>query len=450
VPSDNRDKQVLTAEPDTARAAIPTPAGNVLVFESTANLTNQNPSGPTTTLTADVTPPGDGKAISIPVATSAGFLVGRSVEIVDSFFSESATIMAIPDSTHLLVSDGFGLIFSHSSGAGVEQRPPFEIYRYTTTNNSITCVSCGIVGGRSLTGSAGLGASGGGSYGPSGTGVPMSSDGSRIFFNSPDPLAPGVISAPPIPIGLFGGLTFAQNVYEWENGAVSALSDGHSTTGSSLGSTTPTGNDVFFTTEDQLVPQDADGYDDIYDARVGGGFPAPATPTPACGAADTCRSSVAPTVFFTTPASTTLVQSNPGPPTFRVNSISASQRKRFAKTGNLTITVHASEAGKISAVASARIKGATQILSNANHSFRGAHGGTAKLTLHLGKAARKALASKHKLVVEISVSYSQSGEVNVASLTLTQTAKKATRRNAKTQWKATTRRAIVRRGARER
>ena len=30
IPSDNRDKQILTAEPDTARAAIPTPTGNVL------------------------------------------------------------------------------------------------------------------------------------------------------------------------------------------------------------------------------------------------------------------------------------------------------------------------------------------------------------------------------------------------------------------------------------
>ena len=117
-----------------------------------------------------MTPPGDGKPISIPVASSAGFLVGGSVEIVDSFFSESATIMAIPDSTHLLVTDGFGLIFSHSSGAQVVQRPPFEIYRYVTASNSLTCVSCSTVGGAALTGSAGLGASGGGSYGPQGTG----------------------------------------------------------------------------------------------------------------------------------------------------------------------------------------------------------------------------------------------------------------------------------------
>jgi hypothetical protein len=457
ITGDNRDKQVLTNEPDTARAAIPTPTGNVMVFESTANLdpAHPNPSGPSTTLAADVNPPGDGQPISIPVASTAGFLVGRTVEIEDSFFSESATIMGIPDSTHLLVTNGFGLFFSHSSGAGVEQRPPFEIYRYTTSNNSITCVSCSTVGGAGLTGSAGLGASGGGSYGPSGTGVPMSSDGSRIFFNSPDPLAPGVISTPPIPIGLFGGLTFAQNIYEWENGTVSAITDGHSTTGSSLGSTTPSGNDVFFTTEDQLVPQDTDGYDDIYDARVGGGFPAPATPAPACASPDACRSSVAPTQFFTAPSSTTLVESNPSAPTFTVNAISARQRKSFAKTGKLTITVHASQAGKLRAVASARIKGATEILSSASHSLSGARGGTAKLTLHLGKAARKALASKHKLTVNITVSYSESGQVEIATVNLTQKKRKkskraTTRLRATTSWVATTRRATVRRGARER
>jgi hypothetical protein len=447
VAGDNRDKTVLAGEPDTARAAIPTPNGNVLVFESTANLTQQNPSGPTTSLTSDTNSETNDQPVSIPVTSSAGFLVGRTIEIVTpSFINESATIMGIPDSTHLLVTDGgIGLFFPHASGDQVIQRPPFEIYRYVTANNSITCVSC-TPPGVTPTGSAGLGASGGGTYGPPSDGVPMSSDGSRIFFDSPDPLTPGVISSPPIPIGLFGGLTFVQNVYEWQNGAVSLISDGHSTTGSALGSTTPSGNDVFFTTEDQLVPQDTDGYDDIYDARVGGGFPAPPAPPPACGSADTCRSSVAPTVFFTTPSSSTLVQSNTAPPTFRVNSISAKQRRQFAKTGKLTITVHVSQAGKISAVASAVIKGATETLSSASHSFFATSGGTAKLTLHLGNAARKVLARKHKLVVHLSVSYSESSQINLASLTLT----KAKTKKATTRHKATTRRATVRRRARER
>ena len=165
---------------------------------------------------------------------------------------------------------------------------------------------------------------------------------------------------------------------------------------------------------------------------------------PVVGRAQRCSSA--------TPSSTTLVQSNPSPPTFSVNSISAGQRKRFAKTGKLTITVHASQAGKISAVASARIKGATEILSSANHSFFATAGGTAKLTLHLGKAARKALASKHKLVVDITVSYSASGQVDIATLTLThkKSTKATTRHKATTRRTAATRRAAVRHGARER
>lgn len=435
ISGDNRDKTLLAGEPDINRAAIPTPTGTAMVFETTANLTNQNPVGPTTTLTADVDPSSADPTthnVSIQVASTAGFLVGRTVELESSFFSESATVMGIPDSTHLLVNDGEGLIFSHSSGDSVIQKPPFEVYRYDSAGNSITCVSC-TPAGVTPTGSAGLGASYGGSYEPAYEGVPMSSDGSRIFFTSPDPLTPGVISSPPIPVGLFGGLAFVQNVYEWDNGTVSLISDGHSSTGSSLGSTTPSGNDVFFTTEDQLVPQDLDGYDDIYDARVGGGFPAPAGPTPPCTSAQTCRTSVAPTAFFPVPASSTLVNANVTTPSFHVSSISAKQRKHLAQTGSLTLTVHATQAGKISIVVSALMKGGQMIVDTVNRSLHATNGGQMKVTVHLGKAARRVLATKHRLVVDISVSYSQSNVVDVARLTLTTkkgTAKDATKRRS--------------------
>jgi hypothetical protein len=282
--------------------------------------------------------------------------------------------------------------------------------------------------------------------------VPMSSDGSRIFFDSPDPLTPGVISSPPIPIGLFGEITFIQNVYEWEadgtgscatsGGCVYVISDGQSTTGSALGSTTPSGNDVFFTTEDQLVPQDTDGYDDIYDARVGGGFPAPATPPAPCGSAGSCRSSIAPTVFFSTPASSTLIEPNTTAPSFSVNSITAKQRKHLASAGFMELTVHVSEAGKVAAVASAVIGGAQETVASASHSFYATDGGSAMLTIRLSKAARKALAKHHRLSIEIAVSYSESNQVSVASLTLT-------KGKAKSK-KATNRRAALRRRARER
>lgn len=440
IASDNRDKTALAGEPDIDRAAIPTPTGNAMAFESSANLTNQNPSGPTTTLTDDTSSETEDTPVSIPVASTAGFIVGRTVEIETStYIPESATITAIPDSTHLLVTDGgIGLFFPHFSGDQVIQRPPFEVYRYNTADNSIVCISCAPAG-VTPTGSAGLGAAGGGSYEPPGNGVPMTSDGSKIFFDSPDPLVPGVISSPPIPIGLFGGLTFVQNVYEWNNGTVSLISDGQSTTGSSLGSTTPTGNDVFITTEDQLTKSDTDGYDDIYDARVGGGFPAPPTPTPPCASAESCRTSVAPTVFFPTPGSSTLIEPNTSTASFSVNNISAKQRKHFAKTGKLTITVHVSQAGKVSADGSALIGGERVQFSNADHSFFATKGGKAKLTLKLNKRARRALGKKHKLVVDISVSYSESSEVDVATLTLTDHKSKSK--------KATILRPVRRRGA---
>jgi hypothetical protein len=419
ISGDNRERTALAGEPDINRAAIPTPNGSVLVFESSANLTNQNPVGPSTTLTADVGPASSDQPVSIQVASTAGFLVGRTVQIETPIFGESATIMGIPDSTHLLVSDsGIGLIFPHSSGDAVEQRPPFEVYRYSTADNSMTCVSC-TPADVTPTGSAGLGASYGGSYGPAYEGVPMSSDGSTIFFTSPDPLTPGVISSPPIPIGLFGGLTFLQNVYEWHNGTVSVISDGHSSTGSSLGSTTPSGNDVFFTTEDQLIPQDTDGYDDIYDARVGGGFPTPRGPGPACNSPDSCRTSVSPTQFFPVASSATLVGQGSSTASLTVSSISAKQRRQFAKTGKLTLKVHVTQAGKVSSEASTLIGGSRAIVATANHSFFATNGGTAKLTLHLNKQARTRLASKHKLSVDITVSYSESSQVDMATLTLT-------------------------------
>jgi hypothetical protein len=68
---------------------------------------------------------------------------------------------------------------------------------------------------------------------------------------------------------------------------------------------TPNGNDVFFATEDQLVPSDTDFHVDVYDARVDGGFPVSVAPA-ACENGDSCEGPVAlqPSVFGA-PASAT-------------------------------------------------------------------------------------------------------------------------------------------------
>ena len=89
---------------------------------------------------------------------------------------------------------------------------------------------------------------------------------------------------------MLGGGGLAQNVYEWEadgtgacvqpSGCVFLISDGLDRTEVFYNSSVKllgadgSGENVFFTTDDQLVASDTDTEFDIYDARVDGGFPA--------------------------------------------------------------------------------------------------------------------------------------------------------------------------------
>jgi Tol biopolymer transport system component len=97
-----------------------------------------------------------------------------------------------------------------------------------------------------------------------GEGLTMSDDGSYVVFT-------GGLLTPQA-----GG---EENIYEYHstgriaNGSVYALSDGVEKL--RLLGTDHSGADVFFETINRLVAQDTDTQHDIYDARVGGGFPAP-------------------------------------------------------------------------------------------------------------------------------------------------------------------------------
>jgi hypothetical protein len=124
----------------------------------------------------------------------------------------------------------------------------------------------------------------GGSTQPRGA-ASISNDGSRVFFESPIGLTPQALDDDPIS-QREGTTIFASNVYEWEQagagscpaarseGCVFLISDGRDTglTGTNsdvrLLGTDTTGDNVFFSTSDQLVKADTDTQLDIYDARV--------------------------------------------------------------------------------------------------------------------------------------------------------------------------------------
>ena len=101
------------------------------------------------------------------------------------------------------------------------------------------------------------------------------------MFTSAEPLSPEVAN----------GL---DNVYEWhegsggEEGNVSLISSGDAEAPVEEVMISSVGNDVFFVTTQGLAPQDSDGVDDIYDARIGAEFPRIAAPLQPCSG-DACQ-----------------------------------------------------------------------------------------------------------------------------------------------------------------
>ena len=162
-------------------------------------------------------------------------------------------------------------------------KPAAEIYLYDAAAKGIECVSCNRSGsrpeGREVGGltAAALPPTAQTSLYP---GRPLSADGARLFFDSFDPLLPKDTNG-------------KADVYQWEaagtgdcseakasfsppnGGCIALISSGEAPTDSEFIDASPEGDDVFLASGESLLSQDP-GEADIYDARVGGGFAAPA------------------------------------------------------------------------------------------------------------------------------------------------------------------------------
>jgi sugar lactone lactonase YvrE len=197
-----------------------------------------------------------------------------------------------------------------------------EVYLYDSQEARLTCVSCNATGGRphgvldTVEAGEGLGlvvdrrkvwAEQGHEHWLAGN-IPgwtaqslvsalfqsrYLNDEGRLYFNSPDHLVQQAKSG-------------KESVYEYEpsgvgscasssGGCVSLISSGSSSRESAFLEATPSGNDVFFLTAAQLLPQDTDTAFDIYDARVCTSASPCLTPPisapPGCSTANACRPS---------------------------------------------------------------------------------------------------------------------------------------------------------------
>jgi hypothetical protein len=172
--------------------------------------------------------------------------------------------------------------------------PAAEVYLYDAGSDEVVCASCNPSGARPEGEARGVATAAW--MAPHGLQYYarrfVSDDGGRVFFNSYDALVPADSN----------GL---QDVYQWEapgsgdcseassaysplnKGCVSLISGGQSPAVSSFVDASLSGDDVFLQTRSSLVAKDIGSWD-IYDARVGGGLPQPASASECVG--DACQS----------------------------------------------------------------------------------------------------------------------------------------------------------------
>ena len=165
-----------------------------------------------------------------------------------------------------------------------------EVFLFSAASGQLVCASCNPSGEAPTGATAGATAVGATIEADSAHHL---SDSGRLFFDTGEALVPQDTNG-------------QIDVYEYEGGQVHLISTGTSSSESIFVDASEEGKDVFFLTRQKLVAQDTEEEArNIYDARVGGGFPAPSSPPP-CTTADACRSASVPQPsIFGAPASAT-------------------------------------------------------------------------------------------------------------------------------------------------
>lgn len=180
-----------------------------------------------------------------------------------------------PDGRHLLLSTHDGSGFS----PGYDQGGHRELYVYSADTRRVVCASC-VPGGGPATTDAFVASRTNASVSASTWHLnhPITSDGMHVFFTTGDALVPEDTNG-------------KNDAYEYDlatatsAATVHLISSGTDKADSYFMDASPSGNDVYFLTRGRLVGWDTDTSYDLYDARVGGGFPDPARVAPGCSGA---------------------------------------------------------------------------------------------------------------------------------------------------------------------
>jgi len=410
--------------------AAATPDGSRVVFRSEAALTVDAPASGVKTYRAEITPGAitltylpavDGSVLQIDGdASTILFSVPGSAPGQNSYYVWDEGRPAAPYTVQTDVSgsnqmpevvfsaDGSALVFT--SGAEFEPGIPgngaTQIYRWTRQGQTVTCISCRRDGGTPgafgshIANSPSI-ATDNPAY-PGGIGSDpanqstvvgnrkISSDGSRVFFDTNDPLDP------------VHDVNGVRDVYMWENGKNYLLTTGRGGTPSLILDNGESGNDVMFVTKDALVPSDTNQTYDVYDARVDGGFAEPKVEVCEGEACQASRSAPA----SSPPAS----RSVRGVGNVKSVSLGAVKIAQMGKPGKIARV-------RVSVPAAGHLKLGGGLLNGKSRSVKAK--GAVKLNLTLTKAGKRKLAAKGQLRTKVTATFRDSnGGTKKNSVTL--------------------------------
>ena len=170
-----------------------------------------------------------------------------------------------------------------------------QVYRYDSAEALLQCMSCASSSDPEPRLSSFLASTGQRS---------VSANGNYVFFDTPAALLPADVdgevaaenSGEHNGEGYTNGVSLSSDVYEWRGdgidgcsrvqGCLALITSGGGGFANILLGMDASGDDVFFATDESLLPEDNDTAADIYDARADGGFAEPA-PSVEC-AGDNC------------------------------------------------------------------------------------------------------------------------------------------------------------------
>lgn len=306
-----------------------------------------------------------------------------------------------------LSADGSTLLFaSRGRLTGDETGGHAQIYRYDAVTDRLACVSC-TSDGSAVTGDSWL------FYPPEVPGrVPatpyrlprnLSADGSKAFFETAQKLVAADTNGKP-------------DVYEWSNGTLSLISAGAGRDAAEFVDASADGRDVFFTTRERLVGSDVDSQVDLYDARVGGGFPEQKLPPPCEG--DECQGPLASRPDLISPADGSAEDGGVAakPRSFSVGKLSVAQRRSLARGRTARLSVRVTAPGGLTVRGVARMRGRTKRVLSGIKTARRA--GVVRVPLQLSPMARRQLNADGRLKVRLVVRFAGVRKAGSQTLTL--------------------------------